>query len=103
GIAGLADAAETTRHCFLFNALLDILCTASLGLSLSKPVWNKLQSELFPTARTRALQAPPTSSHICDRQVIRLPMWGRQSCRQARLLAGLSGPSGDARNPGMFS
>src|SRR5437867_12178963 len=24
-------------------------------------------------------------------------MWGRQSCRQARLLAGLSGPSGDAR------
>src|SRR5204862_7274849 len=43
GIAGLADAAETTRHCFLFNALLDILCTASLGLSLSKPVWTKLQ------------------------------------------------------------
>jgi len=32
GIAGLGDAAETTRHCFLFNAILDILLVSGAAM-----------------------------------------------------------------------
>jgi hypothetical protein len=37
GIAGFGDAAEVTRHFFLFNALLDVLLLSTIAALFAQP------------------------------------------------------------------